>query len=54
MATIVDQNRLSEVKLSHREYFLQFFSDLLYGGAASPAEPVLLYILELKMSILEP
>jgi hypothetical protein len=23
MATIVDQNRLSEVKLGHREYFLQ-------------------------------
>ena len=25
VATIVDQNRLSEVKLSHREYFLQIF-----------------------------
>jgi hypothetical protein len=25
MATIVDQNRPSEVKLSHREYFFNFF-----------------------------
>jgi hypothetical protein len=43
MATIVDQNRLFEVKLSHRECFLQkkisrATPDLLYGGAASPAQ----------------